>query len=116
MANRSFLAVLLSMLAGAVIWAIHFTIVYGFTSVACARGLGTDLVPLTIFVATGVAALAAAVVVMVSSLRPVASGAPDSDQASVADFIRWVTAAIAGLALVVIVLEGLTAALVPPCV
>jgi hypothetical protein len=115
MANRSFLAVLLSMLAGAVIWAIHFTIVYGFTSVACARGLGTDLVPLTIFVATGVAALAAAVV-MVSSLRPVASGAPDSDQASVADFIRWVTAAIAGLALVVIVLEGLTAALVPPCV
>jgi len=70
MANRSFLAVLLSMLTGAVIWAVHFTIVYGFTSVACSRGLGTDAVPLAVAVATGIAALAAAVV-MVRSLRRV---------------------------------------------
>jgi hypothetical protein len=115
MANRSFLAVLLSMLAGAVIWAVHLTIVYGLTSVACSRGLGTDAVPLAVAVATGVAALAAAVV-MVRSLRPIGPGAPDGDQAPVADFIRWVTAAIAGLALVAMILEGITAALVPPCV
>ena len=115
MANRSFLAVLFSVLAGAVIWAIHFTIVYGFTSVACARGLGTGMVPLTIAVATGVAALAAAVV-MVRSLRPVGPGAPDSNHAPAADFIRWITAAVAGLALVVMILEGLRVAPVPPCV
>jgi hypothetical protein len=114
MANRSFLAVLFSVLAGAIIWAIHFTILYGFTSVACARGLGTDVVPWTIAVATGVAALAAAVV-MVRSLRPVGPGGADGNQATAEDFIRWVTAAVAGLALVAMILEALTAALVPPC-
>ena len=115
MANRSFLAVLLSMLTGAVIWAVHFTIVYGFTSVACSRGLGTDAVPLAVAVATGIAALAAAVV-MVRSLRRVGPDALDLDQAPARDFIRWITAAVAGLALVAMVLEGLTAALVPACV
>jgi hypothetical protein len=74
MADRSFVAVLLLMLAGALIWSIHFTIIYGFTSVACARGLadnevlGMDLVRLTVIVATGVAALAVLLVV-VRSLR-----------------------------------------------
>jgi hypothetical protein len=53
---------------------------------------------------------------MVRSLRPIRPGAPDGDQAPVADFIRWVTAAIAGLAVVAMTLEGLTAALVPACV
>jgi hypothetical protein len=114
MADRSFVAVLLSVLAGAVIWAIHFTIIYGFTSMACARGLGTGVVPLTVAVATGVAALAAAVV-MVRSLRPVGPGAPDEDHAPAADFIRWITAAVAGFAMLVMILEGLTVALVPPC-
>ena len=115
MANRSFLAVLFSVLAGAIIWAFHFTVLYGFTAVACARGLGTELVPLTIAVATGVAALAAAVV-MVRSLCPVGPGAPDSDHAPGAEFIRWITAAVAALALLVMILEALTAALVPACV
>jgi hypothetical protein len=114
MADRSFVAVLLTMLAGASIWAIHFTIIYGFTSVACTRGLGTGVVPLTVAVATGVAALAA-LVVMVRFLRPVGPGAPDEDHSRTADFIRWITAAVAGLAMVVMILEGLTAALVPAC-
>jgi hypothetical protein len=53
---------------------------------------------------------------MVRSLRPVGPGAPDSNHAPAADFIRWITAAVAGLALVVMILEGLTVAPVPPCV
>ena len=114
MASRSFLPVLFSMLAGAVIWAVHFTIIYGFTSVACARGLDTRVVPLTVVVATFVAALAAAVV-MVRSLRPVAPGAPAGNKAPAVHFIRWITAAVAGLALVVILLEAVTVAFVPAC-
>jgi hypothetical protein len=30
--------------------------------------------------------------------------------------VRWLTAAVAGLALVFIVMQGMTAAVVPPCV
>lgn len=121
MADHSFVAVLLTMLAGAVIWAIHFTVIYGFTSVACARGfadaevLGMDLVRLTVFVATGVAALAVLAVV-VRSLRRGDRGSPRGDRATTWQFVRWLTAAVAGLALVFIVMEGITAALVPPCV
>jgi hypothetical protein len=70
MSSRSFLAVLFSVLAGTIIWAVHFTIIYGFTSTACARGLGTDAVPWAVAVATGIAVLAAAAVI-VRSLRPV---------------------------------------------
>jgi hypothetical protein len=112
MSNRSFLAVLFSVLAGAIIWAVHFTIIYGFTSTACARGLGTDVVPWAVAGATGVAALAATAVI-VRSLRPVRAGTPEGDQAA-ADFIRWVTAAVAGMALVAVILEGFAVALVPP--
>ena len=115
MRNRSFLAVLFSVLAGTIIWAVHFTIIYGFASTACARGLGANLVPLTVAAATGVAALAAAVV-MVSSLRRVGSGAADGDRAPSGAFIHWITAAVAGMALVAMVLEGLMVALVPACV
>jgi hypothetical protein len=121
MADRSFVAVLLSVLAGALIWAVHFTVIYGFTSVACARGfadaevLGMDLVRLTVLVATGVAALAVAAVV-VRSLRHLDRSSPQGNWAATWQFVRWLTAAVAGLALVFIVMEGMTAALVPPCV
>ena len=121
MADRSFVAVLISVFAGALIWAIHFTIIYGFTSVACAHGLadtevlGMDLVRLTVLVATGVAALAAMAVV-VRSLRSPDGRSAQGERATVWQFVRWLTAAVAGLALVFIVMEGMTAALVPPCV
>jgi hypothetical protein len=121
MADRSFVAVLISVFAGALIWAIHFTIIYGFTSVACAHGLadtevlGMDLVRLTVLVATGVAVLAAMAVV-VRSLRKSDAASPPGDGAATWQFVRWLTAAVAGLALVFIVMEAITAALVPPCV
>ena len=108
--SPSFLPVLFSVLAGAVIWAVHFTVIYGLTSVACARGLDARVVPLTVVVATGVAALAAGAV-MVRALRPVA---PAGNEAP-ADFIRWITAAVAGLALAAILLEAVTVAFVPAC-
>jgi hypothetical protein len=121
MADRSFVAVLLTMLAGALIWAIHFTIIYGFTSLACARSLaevevlGMDVVRLTVLVATGVAVLA--VLVVVGRFLPSPDRRPsEGNRASIWQFVRWLTAAVAGLALVFIVMEGMTAALVPPCV
>jgi hypothetical protein len=121
MADRSFVAVLVTMLAGALIWAIHFTVIYGFISVSCARGLadtevlGMDVVRFTVLVATSVAALAV-LAVAVYSLRSPDRPSSHGNRAPIWQFVRWLTAAVAGLALVFIVMEGMTAALVPPCV
>ena len=84
---------------GVVLWAVHFTVIYGFTALACARGFGSAA-PWLVGVAT-VAAGAAAIVIIVTHLS--------------SEFTRWMTAAVAGLALLAIVWEGLPALIVPVC-
>jgi hypothetical protein len=84
---------------GIVVWALHFAAIYGFTALACARGFGASA-PWVVGAATAVAA-AAAIAVIVTHLSP--------------EFTRWMTAAVAGLALVAIVWEGLPALMVPAC-
>jgi hypothetical protein len=85
--------------AGVLIWALHFTAIYGFTALACARGFAAAA-PWAVGVATAVAAVAAAAV-LVTNLRT--------------EFTRWMTAGIAAFALVGILWEGLAAFLVSPC-
>ena len=46
---------------GVVLWALHFTVIYGFTALACARGFGAS-VPWFVGGATVVAAAAATAV------------------------------------------------------
>ena len=90
----------LRMSSGVIVWALHFTVVYGFTALACARGFG-GVAPWVVGVATLVAA-AAAVVVLLTHFS--------------CEFTRWLTAAIAAAALLAILWEGLPALLVPnPC-
>ena len=84
---------------GIVVWALHFTLVYGFTALACARGFGAAA-PWVVGAATLIAA-AAALAIIVTHLA--------------SEFIRWMTAALAGFALVAIVWEGLSALMVPAC-
>jgi hypothetical protein len=86
--------------AGVVVWALHFTIVYGFTALACARGFG-GAAPWTVGAATLVAA-ALAVALIVTNLG--------------SEFTRWMTAALAAAALLAILWEGLSAFMVPTCV
>jgi len=84
---------------GVVLWAVHFTVIYGFTALACARGFG-GAAPWVVGVATA-AAGAAAIAIIVTHLS--------------SEFTRWMTAAVAGLALLAIVWEGLPALIVPVC-
>jgi len=84
---------------GVVLWALHFTVIYGFTALACARGFGAS-VPWFVGGATVVAAAAAIAIIVTHR-----SG----------EFTRWMTAAVAALALVAIAWEGLSAFMVPAC-
>lgn len=85
--------------SGVLVWALHFGVVYGFTALACARGMA-PAVPWVAGGATIVAGLVAAGIVLTHLSS---------------DFIRWMTAAIAGFALLAILWEGLAALLVKPC-
>jgi hypothetical protein len=90
----------LRMSSPVIVWALHFTVVYGFTALACARGFGGGT-PWAVGVATGVAAVLC-LLIIVSNLG---SG-----------FTRWVSACLAGASLVAIAWEGLSAFMVPnPC-
>jgi hypothetical protein len=82
-----------------VVWALHFTLIYGFTALACARGFGAAA-PWAVGAATAVAAVLAVALI----------GANLS-----AEFTRWMTAALAAAALVAIIWEGIPALMVPAC-
>lgn len=84
---------------GAIVWALHFAVIYGFTGLACARGFGASA-PWVVSVATVVAA-ALAVALIVRNLS--------------SEFNQWMTAAVAAAALVAILSEGLVAFMVPTC-
>lgn len=109
MIASGFTATALRMSSGVLIWAAHFLAIYGFTAIACARGfasaqwLGMGVLPLTIGAATAVAASALAAIV-VQAMRTGRSS-----------FTEWMAAALAGLALIAVLWEGLAVLLVPGC-
>jgi hypothetical protein len=100
----------LRMLSGALIWAVHFMAIYGFTALACARGfaaaqwLGIGVVAWAIGAATLVALVAIAAVIASTRTAPVIG------------FTEWITAGVAALAMVAIAWEALPAIMVPACV
>lgn len=83
------------------IWALHFGLVYGFTSLACARGLAA-WVPWVIAAASVAAALAALGLLRHAHNR-------------LDGFSAWMTAALTLTALVAIVYETTGAFTVPAC-
>jgi hypothetical protein len=91
----------LRMSAGALVWAAHFAVIYGFTALACARGFVSAVPWVTggaTLVALGIAAL-----VMVSAWR-------ERER-----FTPWMAASIAALAMLAIVYESLALLMVPAC-
>jgi hypothetical protein len=113
--RANFAALSGSVLAGLLIWAAHFLVIYGATGLACTRGfadarvLGFGVLALTIVAAT-VLALLAAGAVLVRALR----FARRSDGGSI-PFLRWMAAMVALLALVAIAWDGLPVLLVSAC-
>ena len=87
--------------SGIAVWALHFTVLYGVTALACARG-NAGAIPWIIGLATVVAgALSAAIA---------AQGYRGKSA-----FIDWITAGIAGFALIAILYEAAAGLLSPLC-
>ena len=97
----SFPIAALTISAGVIIWALHFTAIYGFTALACARGWSGAVVPLN----AAASALAAAAVLAV-----IATGWRRRES-----FEHWLSAAIGAAALVAIVYESAPLLIVAPC-
>jgi len=118
MTEHRFPVTFAGMLAPFLIWALHFTAVYGLNGLACARGLdalrvlGFPFVPAMVVGATAVALLLTLGVLMRALLGrgPAAQVREDPRR-----FVRWFTAAAAGAALVAILWNGLPALQVPAC-
>ena len=87
--------------AGVIVWALHFAAIYGYTALACARGW-TGLVAPVVGAATVLAAGAMLVLIVLGWRRRRV-------------FEHWLSAAIAALALVAIVYEGITPLWIAPC-
>ncbi len=103
------------MTSGLVFWAAQFTIVYGLTAVACARGwhghafLGLDVVRAGIAAAT-LLALVGTGMVLWRTLARRSHGGGES-----ADFIVAVTLWVCGLSLLAIAYNGVPALILPAC-
>lgn len=91
----------LRVFAGVIVWALHFTAIYAFTSLACTRGM-PDAVAWGIGGAT-LAAVAACGWILRAALRRTPA------------FDAWLTAGIAAMALLAIVWEALPVLMVTPC-
>ncbi len=98
------------MLSGALIWAVHFMAIYGFTTLACARDfasiqwLGIGVVAWVVGGATMIA-LAAASSVIVAAIRTSPIG-----------FTQWIAGSVAALASLAMIWEALPAMMVSACV
>jgi hypothetical protein len=107
-------------IAGLVVWAVHFGVVYGANAVACERGLegrallGHPLVPAVVLGATALA-LAAVALVGLRAWRRLEHGLAGEEGEDEPRFLVWLTAATALLSALAILWEGLPALFVRPC-
>ena len=87
--------------AGIGVWALHFAVVYAVTAIACARA-APQLVPWSIAGATIVGLAVAGAIAVIGYRKR-------------ADFINWMAAGVAALAIVAIVWEAAALPWLPVC-
>lgn len=97
----TFVRVTFTMFSSALIWAVHFLVIYSATAIACARN-ANDFVPWVIGIATFAAAFALVIV-----MRSGRKAEP---------FAAWMTMSLAALALVAVIWEASAVLIVPMCV
>lgn len=111
---------LANLVAGLLIWAVHFAVVYGAHAIACARGLsertllGFGAVPLVVGVATALALLGSGIVLAIA-LRDLRTLRGRDDATDSQRFLTYTSATIAGFSMLAIVWVALPAAILPPC-
>jgi hypothetical protein len=109
MDQKPFWIASLHMFSGVIVWAVHFTAIYSFTALACARGfaelrwLGIGIVSWAVGAATLIAATAA-LVILVPAVRTARRS-----------FESWMAAGTAALALIAILWETLPVMMLPVC-
>jgi hypothetical protein len=115
-----FIGELANTVAGMMVWAVHFAVVYSVHALACARGLqdttvlGFGIVPFTIAAAT-VLALAASVAVLLFALRDLRNLREHDDASDSQRFLSYTSATVAGFSMLAIVWVAVPAAFIPPC-
>lgn len=120
MSDRGSIGKMLFMIGGLLVWAAHFTIIYGFTAVACAKGLaatdvlGLGIIPFVIGAATLLAWATTGMVLMSAMSGPVPPRSTRFDEAT-EHFLRYTAAFIAMLSLVAIAWNALPVLVVTPC-
>lgn len=95
------------LVAGPIVWAVHFLAIYGFTGIVCARPTLEDSVVTWGVLGAGVAAIAGLAFVVLGAWR---EGAKEGRP-----FARQVGAGLAAFAALAIVLETLPVFLATPC-
>lgn len=118
--NGSFIRTSLLLLSGLLIWAAHFTFVYVFNALACARHfadariLGVGIMPAAIGGATIVALGAIGFCLLLSNWAR--SREPEqANEVPVNNFMNYMTVAVGALGAVAVVWSGLTVLFIPPC-
>jgi hypothetical protein len=102
------------------VWAMHFTIIYGFTTVACAKGfavsnvLGLGMVPLVIGATTLLAWASTGVVLVRAISGPIPPRSARFGDVT-EDFLRYSAAFIAVVSLVAIAWNAVPVLVVAPC-
>ena len=97
----SFAKTVLMIAAGAVLWAVHFAVIYGGSALACARNLAA-LIPGIVVIAT-VAGVALAIVVIVRSFSQRER------------FEHWLAIGVAAFAITGMLFAAIPVLLVPAC-
>jgi hypothetical protein len=109
MTTMPFARATIRMFGGIIIWAAHFTVIYSFTALACARGfssaawLGLSIVQWAVGAATALAVIATLALIVRAA------------RAAHSSFEDWLSVSVSGLALIAIVWEGMPALMVPAC-
>jgi hypothetical protein len=102
-ATAPFLVPALRVSGGALVWAVHFVVVYAFAALACASRFDARAVP---WVITAASVVAAAVLArMMLRLRGATHPA----------FVDWLSGVIAALAMIAVVWEAASALAAPAC-
>jgi hypothetical protein len=122
MQEARFIRQSLLLLSGLLIWAGHFTFLYGFNTLACARRFtdvtvaGFGIVPFVVAVATIVALAAVLGIALFEALLGRKAQSSDGRHARATQcFLRYTTLSTALMGLMAILWTGLPALMVQPC-
>ena len=120
MSDSGAIGKMLFMIGGLLVWAVHFTIIYGFTTFACAKEfavtnvLGLGIIPLVIAAATLLAWAVTGAVLVIAMSGPIPPRSARYGKTT-EHFMQYTAVVIAALSLVAIAWNAIPVFIVAPC-